>query len=59
MVSFVVINTCDCTYICLLRVLYCSEVVRFRVGVGLDAPMKVYIYKKKSLCFTNACKPLN
>ncbi len=28
-------------YICLLRVLYCSEVGRFRVGVGLGAPMKV------------------
>ncbi len=39
--SVFAINTCDWTYICLLRVLYCSEVGRFRVGVGLGAPMKV------------------
>ncbi len=39
--SVFAINTCDCTYICLLPVLYCSEVDRFRVGVGLGAPMKV------------------
>ncbi len=49
--SVFAINTCDCTYICLLRVLYCSEVGRFRVGVGLGAPMKVYIYIKLFLFF--------
>ncbi len=40
------INTCDCTYICLLCALYCSEMGRFRVGVGLSAPMKSIIYIK-------------
>ncbi len=28
--SVFAINTCNCTYICLLCVLYCSEVGRFR-----------------------------
>ncbi len=32
--QFFATNTCDCTYLCLLHVLYCSEVGRFRVGVG-------------------------
>ncbi len=41
--SVFAINTCDCTYLCLLRVLYCSEVGRFRVRVGLGASMKVKI----------------
>ncbi len=31
--QFFAINTCDCTYICLLRVLYCSEKGKFRGGV--------------------------
>ncbi len=57
--QFFAINTCDCTYICLLRVLYCSEKGKFRVGVGLGAPVKVQIYIKLFLFFTNACKPLN
>ncbi len=33
-----------CIFICLLCDLYCSEVGRFRVGVGLSPPIKVYIY---------------
>ncbi len=33
--SLLAINTCDCTYICLLRVLYCSEMGSFRVGGGV------------------------
>ncbi len=57
--SVFAINTCECTYIGLLRVLYCSEVGRFGVGVGLGAPMKIYIYIKVFLLFPNACKPLN
>ncbi len=44
--SVFAINTCDCSYIGLLCVLYCSEVGRFRVGVGLGAPLKVFIYIK-------------
>ncbi len=56
--SVFAINTCDCTYLCLLCVLYCSEVGRFRVGVGLGAPIKVHIYIKWFLFFTNTCKPL-
>ncbi len=39
--SVFAINTCDCTYLCPFRVLYCSEVGRFRVGVRLGAPVKV------------------
>ncbi len=45
--------------ICLFRVLYCLEVGRFRVGVGLGAPVKVQLYIKLFLYFTNACNPLN
>ncbi len=57
------INSCDCNYICLLRVLHCSEVVRFRAG--LSAPMYDCIYVCMYGCiyniyiFTNACKPWN
>ncbi len=42
-------------------VLYCSEKGRFRAGVGLGAPMKVYIYIKLLyfVIFTNAFKPSN
>ncbi len=39
------------TALFLLRVLYCSEVGRFREGVGLGAPMKVYINIKYFLFF--------
>ncbi len=54
--SVFAINTCDLP-VC---VLYCSEVGKFRVGVGLGAPIKVkmyiqlFIFKKKI-----ACKPLH
>ncbi len=48
LLSVFAINACDCTYICLLHVLYCSEVGSVWVGVGLGAPMKVYICKKKN-----------
>ncbi len=51
LLSVFAISTRDCTYICLLCVLYCSEVGRFRVGVGLGAPMKVYIYIQLFLFF--------
>ncbi len=42
--SVFAINTCDCTYICLLRVLYCSEVGRFRVGVRCSSG-NIHLYK--------------
>ncbi len=40
-------------------VLYCSEVGGFRVGVGLGAPMKIKMFMKLYIFFTNACKPFN
>ncbi len=54
--SVFAINTRDCTFICLLPILYWSEVGRFRVGVGLGGPMKVYIYIQLFIFFTDACK---
>lgn len=41
--SVFAINSYD---FCLLNVLYVSEVGRFRVEVGLGAPINVYIYIK-------------
>ncbi len=50
--SLLAINTCDCTYICLLRVLYCSEVGRFRVGGGVRrANESIHLYKIMSIFY--------
>ncbi len=40
-------------------VLYCSEVGRFRVGVGLGAPMKVEMYIQLFLFFFYKCIQAN
>ncbi len=58
--SVFAINTCDSTYINTLCVFYSVRSwVGLGAGVGLSAPMKVKMYIKLFIFFTNACKPSN